>query len=88
VQSELHVIKLEKRPDYDRDITLRNIMDEDPKIFYGNELDSYLEKIDVQRQVVKKAYGLMGFIKFLKGYYIVLITERKKIAKIGRHSIY
>jgi phosphatidylinositol 3,5-bisphosphate 5-phosphatase len=42
----------------------------------------------VQKQVVKKAYGLMGFIKFLKGYYIVLITERKKIAKIGRHSIY
>jgi hypothetical protein len=63
-------------------------MDEDPKIFYGNELDTYLEKFDIQKQVVKKAYGLMGFIKFLKGYYIVLITERKKIAKIGRHSIY
>ena len=47
MQSELHVIKLEKRPDYDRDITLRNIMDEDPKIFYGNELDTYLEKFDI-----------------------------------------
>ena len=30
----------------------------------------------------------MGFVKFLKGYYIVLITEKKKVAKIGRHSIY
>jgi len=37
---------------------------------------------------VKLAYGIFGFIKFLKGYYIILITDRKKIAKIGRHSIY
>jgi hypothetical protein len=39
-------------------------------------------------EVVPKAYGVLGFIRFLKGYYLILITDRKKIAKIGKHSIY
>jgi hypothetical protein len=30
----------------------------------------------------------MGFVRFLKGYYMVLITRKKKMAKLGRHSIY
>jgi hypothetical protein len=30
----------------------------------------------------------MGFVRFLKGYYIILVTDKKKIAKIGRHGIY
>ena len=37
---------------------------------------------------VKKAYGVLGFVKFLKGYYMMLITQKKKKAKIGKHSIY
>ncbi len=88
VQSELHTIKLHKRPDYDRDIILKDIMEEETKVFYGRELDDHLSEIKGLTQVVRKAYGLMGFIKFLKGFYIVLITEKKKIAKLGRHSIY
>ncbi|XP_068698688.1 polyphosphoinositide phosphatase-like [Montipora foliosa] len=34
------------------------------------------------------AYGIVGFVKFLEGYYIILITERRKVAQIGSHSIY
>ena len=34
------------------------------------------------------AYGILGFIRFLKGFYLILITQRKRIAKIGMHSIY
>lgn len=29
-----------------------------------------------------------GFVRFLEGYYIVLITKRRKMADIGGHSIY
>ena len=29
-----------------------------------------------------------GFVRFLEGYYIVLITKRKKAAVIGPHTIY
>ncbi|EDO30298.1 predicted protein [Nematostella vectensis] len=34
------------------------------------------------------AYGILGFVRFLEGYYIVLITERRKQAQIGAHTIY
>uniref|UniRef100_A0A671MWB7 SAC domain-containing protein n=1 Tax=Sinocyclocheilus anshuiensis TaxID=1608454 RepID=A0A671MWB7_9TELE len=31
---------------------------------------------------------LSGFVRFLEGYYIVLITKRRRMADIGGHSIY
>ncbi|KAL0831171.1 hypothetical protein ABMA28_002036 [Loxostege sticticalis] len=34
------------------------------------------------------AFGIVGFIRFLEGYYIILVTKRRKIAVIGSHSIY
>nr|XP_054753115.1 polyphosphoinositide phosphatase-like [Lytechinus pictus] len=34
------------------------------------------------------AFGIAGFVKFLEGYYIILITKRKKAAIIGGHTIY
>ncbi|XP_050673839.1 polyphosphoinositide phosphatase isoform X1 [Leptidea sinapis] len=34
------------------------------------------------------AFGIVGFIRFLEGYYIILVTKRRKIAVIGPHSIY
>lgn len=37
---------------------------------------------------VKDAYGIVGFIKFLKGYYMILITDCNIVAKIGRHEIF
>lgn len=30
----------------------------------------------------------MGFVRFLKGYYLVLISDRKKVARLGKHNIY
>lgn len=37
---------------------------------------------------VVSAFGIVGFIRFLEGYYIILITKRCKIAVIGHHAIY
>ncbi|XP_034017719.1 polyphosphoinositide phosphatase [Thalassophryne amazonica] len=34
------------------------------------------------------AYGIVGFVRFLEGYYIVLITKHRKMADIGGHSVY
>lgn len=34
------------------------------------------------------AFGIVGFIRFLEGFYIILVTKRRKIAVIGSHSIY
>lgn len=29
-----------------------------------------------------------GFVRFLEGYYIILVTKRRKVAVIGHHTIY
>lgn len=34
------------------------------------------------------AFGILGFVMFLEGYYIILITKRRRLAVIGQHSIY
>ncbi|XP_043270839.1 polyphosphoinositide phosphatase isoform X2 [Venturia canescens] len=34
------------------------------------------------------AFGLVGFVRFLEGYYIILVTKRRKVAVIGHHTIY
>jgi hypothetical protein len=31
--------------------------------------------------------GLIGFVRFLQGYYLLYIQERDKVARIGRHKI-
>ncbi|CAL1282798.1 unnamed protein product [Larinioides sclopetarius] len=34
------------------------------------------------------SFGIVGFVKFLEGYYLILITKRKRVAYIGHHTIY
>ena len=33
-------------------------------------------------------YGIFGFVRFLAGYYMIVITKRRKVALIGSHVIY
>jgi hypothetical protein len=35
-----------------------------------------------------KAYGILGFIRFLDCYYLTLITKRAKVGSVGGNSIY
>ena len=37
---------------------------------------------------IAKAYGIVGFIKFLDCYYLTLITRRAKVGSIGGNGIY
>lgn len=32
--------------------------------------------------------SLSGFVRFLEGYYIILITKRRKVGIIGHHTVY
>jgi hypothetical protein len=43
-----------------------------------------------QPGVVKtvSSFGLLGFVRFLHGYYLILIIKRRKVASIGYHTIY
>lgn len=35
-----------------------------------------------------KAKGILGFVRFTKGYYMILITRRREVARIGTHRIF
>lgn len=37
---------------------------------------------------VTSAYGVLGFVRFLEGYYLILVTKRKCCAHIGMHLVY
>jgi phosphatidylinositol 3,5-bisphosphate 5-phosphatase len=37
---------------------------------------------------IVKAYGILGFIRFLDCYYLTLITRRSKVGDIGGNAIY
>jgi len=37
---------------------------------------------------IVKAYGIVGFVRFLDCYYLTLITRRAKVGSIGGNSIY
>ncbi|KAG0325403.1 hypothetical protein BGZ99_000650 [Dissophora globulifera] len=50
-------------------------------------LNSPAVKISSQEEVIT-IYGVLGFIRLLAGEYIVVITERTKIGRIGEHDIY
>lgn len=37
---------------------------------------------------VASFFGIAGFVRFLEGYYIVLITKRSAVALLGGHYVY
>lgn len=51
-------------------------------------IDSIKEDSTYFRRRVREAYGILGFVRFLKGYYLILITDAKMVAMINRHEIF
>jgi len=47
----------------------------------GNKATGGLKKTCV-------AYGIVGFVRFLHGYYLLLITKKRKVGSIAGHKIY
>jgi len=87
-----HVIRIMKRDDLNQDYELGDIIVEDKVTYDAESFDTYLLELMARyapvTTKVRRAYGILGFVRFLKGFYLILITSRKRVAKIGRHSIY
>ncbi|KAJ1298510.1 hypothetical protein BS78_01G459200 [Paspalum vaginatum] len=70
------------------------IVEEDPTSYTENECQELLHRIhDGNRltgglKFVTKCYGIVGFVKFLGPYYMVVITRRRKVGTICGHEIY
>lgn len=69
-------------------------MREDPTIYMKNECEDLLKRIDDGNKssgglrFVTQCYGIVGFVKLLGPYYLLLITKRRKIGSIYGHAIY
>ncbi|AQL09223.1 Phosphoinositide phosphatase SAC2 [Zea mays] len=69
-------------------------VDEDPTIYTESECQELLWRIHEGNMLtgglkfVTKCYGIVGFVKFLGPYYMVIITSRRKIGTICGHEIY
>lgn len=65
---------------------------EDNVYFTRNEIMEVLNGIEESNEggLTKKltAVGLLGFIKFTKYYYLLVVTKRKEVAVLGSHEIY
>ncbi|KAI4386912.1 hypothetical protein MLD38_004788 [Melastoma candidum] len=67
---------------------------EDPTVYTENECCDLLKRIHEGNKptgglkLVSACYGIIGFIKFLGPYYMLIITKRKKIGTICGHTVY
>lgn len=67
---------------------------EDPVIYTEAECKRLLTRVAEGNkptgglQLVTKAYGIVGFIKFMESYYLILVTKRRQIGSICGHAIY
>lgn len=51
-------------------------------------MDAY-EKEDKEFELlIKSVKGIIGFVRFLKGFYMIVITKKKRVAWLEEHKIY
>ncbi|KAK9734420.1 hypothetical protein RND81_04G138500 [Saponaria officinalis] len=67
---------------------------EDPTVYSYSECCVLLRRIHEGNKhtgglkIVTACYGIVGFIRFLGPYYMILITERRKVGMLCGHAIY
>ena len=73
---------------------LSSFCTEDPHVYSQEEIQEMLDMIHSGNKhagglrPITKAYGIVGFIRFLDCYYLTLITKRVKVGSIGGCAIY
>ncbi|XP_058975883.1 polyphosphoinositide phosphatase-like [Musca domestica] len=65
----------------------RLAIDENPNEYNALEIRRFVGSLGGQPKVTS-AYGVLGFVRFLEGYYLILVTKRKSCAHLGMHLIY
>jgi hypothetical protein len=69
-------------------------LQDDHVVYTRDEKDALLRMIDTGNKAqgglvhVRDAFGLLGFVRFLHGHYLILITRRRPVGLIGRHRVY
>jgi len=91
-QTEYRVIKLDRQ--VEQPSRLDEILFEDDCVYTRSELKDMLEMIHEGNkahgglQRINTGFGILGFVRFLDCYYLILITQRKKVGVISGNTIY
>ena len=76
------------------DCKLGDVATEDSCAYSKVELKEMLEMIHEGNRThgglsrVATGYGLLGFARFLDCYYVILVTQRRKVGQIGGNAVY
>lgn len=76
---------------FDRRFKNNLVISDNKRIMSSKELNDYRQQegFDPPSRVEPTvAFGIVGFVRFLEGYYLILIIKRRGVAIIGRHCIY
>lgn len=58
----------------------------DPNEYEDKDIRRLVSSLKYTRSI--SAFGILGFVRFLEGYYLLLVTKRNKIGAIRFHIIY
>jgi hypothetical protein len=62
----------------------------DPNVYTKPEIDGLLSCLKAGGKIISsgRAKAILGFVRFTQGYYVVLVTRRRLVARIGSHRVY
>ncbi|ELT99122.1 hypothetical protein CAPTEDRAFT_142019 [Capitella teleta] len=94
IESRFRVLKIDRTEPQDLcvvddkvEYTRKEIVNLLRTIESGNRTKTY-QKVHKGLSEKVSAFGIVGFVRFLEGFYILLITKRRKVAMIGPHTFY
>jgi phosphatidylinositol 3,5-bisphosphate 5-phosphatase len=79
-ETRFRIIEIDRRADNELKIH------ENPNEIDGKEIKRFLAGLMYTRAIC--AYGILGFVRFLECYYLILVTKRTRCAVVGMHIIY
>ncbi|CAE7339720.1 Fig4 [Symbiodinium natans] len=86
VQKEYSCLQIPKQEDSNSTLELREGEERHELAGLQARVADLRQKYGLE-EVALKASGLVGFIRFLCGHYLILIKTHKKVGKIGRHHV-
>ncbi len=87
-RNQYYILKMKRAPDSDLANPLRTYVTEEDQIFTKEQAHEYLRRANADPAKGEKIYGIMGFIKFLAGYYLIVVKQRERLCKICHNKIY
>lgn len=67
---------------------------DDKHLYSRQDIENMIAKIQHENRrspgAIRKAsaHAILGFVRLLEGYYLILVTKRRRVAQIGHHVVY